>query len=101
TLRQGIRLTGKNYFAAVRYNTATVCGLALVVALLWAGVIGGGASGPVLGLAAGGAGALLALPAIVFARRLDWPMAGALLAPFVHSLAAYAVGGPPVLSWRN
>ena len=101
TLRQGIRLTGKNYFAAVHYNAATVCGLALIVALLWAGVIAGLASGTVLGLAAGGAGALLALPAIVFARRLDWPMAGAVLAPFVHSLAAYAVVRSAVLTWRR
>ncbi|MEO5819935.1 MAG: glycosyltransferase family 2 protein [Vicinamibacteraceae bacterium] len=101
TLGQGIRLTEKNYFAAVHYNGAIVGGLALVVALLWAGVIAGVASGTVLGFAAAGAGALLALPAIVFSRRLEWPIAGALLAPLVHSFAAYAVVRSAVLTWRR
>ena len=101
TLADGIRLTGKNYFAAVDYKAALVWGIAAFVTLLWAGVAVALASRSVLGLAAALAGGLLALPAIVFSRRLGWPIAGALLAPFVHSLAAYAVVRSAVLTWRQ
>jgi glycosyltransferase involved in cell wall biosynthesis len=101
TLGQGIRLTEKNYFAAVHYRTAVVATLAVVVLLLWIGVAAALASGTVLGLVAGLSGGLLVLPAVVFARRLDWPMAGALLAPLVHSLAAYAVVRSAVTTLRR
>jgi hypothetical protein len=69
TLGQGIRLTEKNYFAAVHYRTAVVATLAVVVLLLWIGVAAALASGTVLGLVAGLSGGLLVLPAVVFARR--------------------------------
>jgi hypothetical protein len=101
TLRHGIRLTGKNYFAAVHYRTGVVAGLAVVVLLLWIGVAAALASGTALGLVAGLSGGLLMLPALVFSRRLDWPVAGALLAPLVHSLAAFAVVRSAVLTLRG
>jgi len=101
TLGQGIRLTEKNYFAAVQYRTAVVAALAVFVLLMWMGIAAALTSGTVLGLVAGLSGALLVLPALVFARRLDWPMAGALLAPLVHSLAAYAVVRSAVLTLRR
>jgi hypothetical protein len=101
TLGQGIRLTEKNYFAAVHYRTAVVATLAAVVPLMWIGVAAALASGTVLGLVAGLSGGLLVLPALVFARRLGWPMPGALLAPLVHSLAAYAVVRSAVLTLRR
>jgi hypothetical protein len=97
TLGDGIRLTGKNYFAAVSYRTGVVAALAAVIALMWAGVLAALASGTLLGLAAAGSGGLLILPALVFARRLRWPWPGALLAPLVHSMAAYAVVRSAVL----
>jgi hypothetical protein len=101
TLADGIRLTGKNYFAAVDYKGALVFGIAAFVALLWAGVAVALASRSVFGLVAGLSGGLLALPALVFSRRLRWPFAGALLAPLVHSLAAYAVVRSAALTWRH
>jgi hypothetical protein len=101
TIGQGIRLTEKNYFAAVHYRTPVVAALAAVVLLLWIGVAAALASGTVLGLVAGLSGGLLMLPALVFARRLGWPIAGALLAPLVHSLAAYAVVRSAVLTLRR
>ena len=101
TLGEGIRLTGKNYFAAVRYNAAIVWGLAAFVVVLWIGVIAALASGTWIGLAAVGSGALLALPAVVFSRRLGWPLAAACLAPLVYSLAAYAVLRSAVLTLRR
>lgn len=101
TLGEGIRLTEKNYFAAVDYRGWIVWGLAIFVLTLWAGVVAALASGTVLGLLAGLAGGLLALPAIVFSRRLGWPLIATLPVPFVHSLAAYAVVRSAVLTWRR
>jgi hypothetical protein len=101
TLAQGIRLTEKNYFAAVHYRTAVVCGLAAFLVLQWTGVPAALASGTVLGLVAGLSGSLLALPAVVFARRLRWPLAGALLAPIVFSLAGYAVVRSAAITLRR
>jgi glycosyltransferase involved in cell wall biosynthesis len=101
TLAQGIRLTEKNYFAAVNYSGALVWGIGLFVALLWIGVGVALMSGTILGVAAVCSGGLLALPAIVFSRRLRWPLVPALLAPFVHSLAAYAVVRSAILTWRR
>ncbi len=101
TLGQGIRLTEKNYFAAASYRSGVVCLLAVGIVLLWAGVAAALASGTVLGLMAGFSGGLLALPALVFSRRLRWPIAGALLAPFVHSIAVYAIVRSAVLTLRR
>jgi len=101
TLGQGIRLTEKNYFAAVHYSGALAWGIGIFVGLLWIGVAIALASATVLGLVAVLAGGLLALPAIVFARRLQWPIGAAFLAPFVHSLAAYAVVRSAFLTWRR
>jgi hypothetical protein len=101
TLAQGIRLTEKNYFAAVGYRGAAAWGIGLFVGLRWIGVGVALASGTVLGLAAALSGGLLALPALVFARRLRWPIAAAWLAPLVHSLAAYAVVRSAFLTWRR
>jgi glycosyltransferase involved in cell wall biosynthesis len=101
TLGEGIRLTEKNYFAAAHYRGGVVCALIVVIALLWVGVGAALASGTVLGLVAGFSGGLLALPALVFSRRLRWPIAAALLAPFVHSIAAYAIVRSAVLTWRR
>jgi hypothetical protein len=101
TLGQGIRLTEKNYFAAVQYRTALVAALAVLVILMWVGVGAALVSGTVLGLAASLSGVLLVLPALVFSRRLGWPAAGALLAPFVHSLAAFAVVRSAAITLRR
>jgi glycosyltransferase involved in cell wall biosynthesis len=101
TLGQGIRLTGKNYFAAAKYRGGLVCLLAVLVVVLWLGIAAALASGTVLGLVAGQSGALLALPAIVFSRRLRWPIAGALLAPLVHSIVVYAIVRSAVLTWHR
>jgi Glycosyl transferase family 2 len=108
TLAEGVRLTGKNYFAAAHYRSGLVGLLAVVVLLLWVGIAAALASGTVLGLVAGLSGGLLALPAMVFSRRLRWPIAGALLAPVVHSIAVYAIVRSAVLTlhrggvrWRD
>jgi hypothetical protein len=102
TLAQGIRLTGKNYFAAIHYRPGVAGGLGVMVLLLWAGAVAGVASGTILGLAAGLSGSLLALPAVVLARRLDWPLAATPLVPFVFSLAAFAVVRSTVLTlWHG
>jgi hypothetical protein len=101
TLGEGIRLTGKNYFAAIDYRGAVASGIAIVVALLWAGVVVALASGTVLGLTAGLSGGLLMLPAIVFSRRLRWPLLPALLAPLVHTVAVYAVVRSALITWRR
>ncbi len=101
TLGEGIRLTEKNYFAATHYRGGVVGFLVVVIVLLWVGVWTALASGTVLGLMAGCSGGLLALPALVFSRRLHWPIAGAFLAPFVHTIAAYAIVRSAVLTLRR
>ena len=63
TLGQGIRLTEKNYFAAVQYRTGVVAALAVFVLLMWIVTAAALASGTVPGLVAGLSGGLLVLPA--------------------------------------
>jgi hypothetical protein len=101
TLGQGIRLTEKNYFAAVHYRTGVVAALAVFVVVMWIGIAAALMSGTVLGLVAGVSSVLPLLPALVFSRRLGWPVAGALLAPVVHSLAAFAVVRSAVITLRR
>ena len=105
TLGEGIRLTEKNYFAAARYRGGLVCLLAVfVTVLLGRRSPPALASGTVLGLVAGLSGGLLALPAIVFSRRLRWPFAGRAAGaarPLDRRLRDRALGGDHVAPRRG
>ena len=101
TVVEAVRLTEKNYFAAVDYRLAPAFGGPVVFALLHAAVLAGLASGTWLGLAAGLSPLLLAPPAAVYARRLDWPLLPALLAPAFYPVVMFAVLRSAVITLRQ
>ena len=76
-----IRNTEKNYFAAVDFRLAPVVSGAIVFTLVFGTSIFGLWTGTAAGIAAGLAPWSLALPAVVFARRLGWSPASAAITP--------------------
>jgi hypothetical protein len=101
TVGEAVRLTGKNYFAAVDYRPAPAFGGPVIFAVLYAGALAGLGSGTWLGVAAGLAPLLLAAPAGVYARRLRWPILPALLAPGFYPVVMYAVVRSAVITLRQ
>jgi hypothetical protein len=101
TVGEALRLTEKNYFAAVDYRPAPAFGGPVIFALLYASALAGLGSGTWLGLAAGASPLLLAAPAAVYARRLGWPILPALLAPAFYPVVMYAVVRSAVVTLRQ
>jgi Glycosyl transferase family 2 len=91
TVRAMIKLMEKNYFATMDYRTWLVIAAGIVAALAVVSCIAGPFTGTWAGIAAPCAWLTMALPAWVFARRLGWGIAGALMTPFIFPLMFYAV----------
>ena len=81
TVPSMIKIMEKNYFAAVDFRLAPVVAGAMVFTLIYATSIIGVWAGTGPGIAAGLALWSLTLPAAVFARRLGWPPARAVITP--------------------
>ena len=96
-----IRLTEKNYFAAIDFRTPVAVGGASAIALLFGTPLAGFASGTWLGLACGLSPFLLSIPAARGAPRVGWSPAVALLVPFFYPLPMYAMLRSAVLTLRQ
>ena len=86
-----IHVMEKNYFAAIDFRLATALAAGLGGMLLWCIAIVGPFTGTAVGVAAGLAMLTLCVPAYVFARRLGWGGASALLTPLIFPLLFYAM----------
>ena len=101
TVRDAIRLTEKNYFAAIDFRTPVAAAAVLAMGLLFGTPVAGLASGTWLGLACGLSPFLVSLPAAVGARRVGWSPAVALLVPFFYPLPMYAMARSAILTLRR
>jgi cellulose synthase/poly-beta-1,6-N-acetylglucosamine synthase-like glycosyltransferase len=96
-----IRLTEKNYFAAIDFRTPVAVGGAIAIALLFGTPLAGLASGTWLGLACGLSPFLLSIPAARGAARVGWSPVIALLVPFFYPLPMVAMLRSAVLTLRQ
>ena len=96
-----MRLTEKNYFAAIDFRTPVAVAGAVAVALLFGTPLAGFASGTWLGLACGLSPFLLSIPAALGAPRMGWSPAVALLVPFFYPLPMYAMLRSAILTIRQ
>ena len=103
-----IRLTEKNYFAAIGFRTPVAVGAATFFALLFGIPLAGLASGTWLGLACGVSPFLLSIPAAYGAPRIGWSPVVGLLVPFFYPLPMIALVRSTVLTlhrggvrWRD
>ncbi|MHC4219101.1 MAG: glycosyltransferase family 2 protein [Planctomycetota bacterium] len=103
-----VRVMEKNAFAIARYNLLAVTGLVVGLAVPLAGSIAGPIRGGLVGAAAGVSFWCLALPGVLFARRLGWPTAAGLLAPIGLLVALVAMANSTVrtlarggVRWRD
>jgi cellulose synthase/poly-beta-1,6-N-acetylglucosamine synthase-like glycosyltransferase len=96
-----IRLTEKNYFAAIHFRTPVAVAAATFVALLFAMPLAGLASATWLGVACGLSPFLLSIPAAAGAPRAGWSPAVGLLVPFLYPLPMYAMVRSMVLTLRR
>ena len=101
TVPRMIGIMEKNYFAAVDFRLAPVVAGAIVVTLLFGTSIIGLWTGTAAGIAAGIAPWSLALPAAVFARRLEWSPACAAIAPLLYPVLFFAVVNSAVVTLRQ
>jgi glycosyltransferase involved in cell wall biosynthesis len=91
TVRGMIQIMEKNYFAAMDFRLAAALAAGLVGMLFWCAAIIGPFTGTAVGVAAGLAMLSLAVPAYIFARRLGWGGASALLTPLIFPVLFYAM----------
>ena len=96
-----IRLTEKNYFAAIDFRTPVAVAGATFFALLFGTPLAGLASGTWLGLACGLSPFLLSIPAARGAPRVGWSPAVGLLVPFFYPLPMYAMVRSMILTLRR
>jgi hypothetical protein len=101
SVRAAIRLTEKNYFAAVDFRTPVAVAGAIFFALLFATPLAGLVSGTWLGLACGLSPFLLSIPAAHGAPRVGWSPAVGLLVPFFYPLPMFAMVRSMVLTLRR
>jgi len=101
TVPRMIKIMEKNYFAAVDFRLAPVVAGAMVFTLIYATSIIGVWTGTGAGIAAGLAPWSLALPAAIFARRLRWPPASAVITPLLYPLLFFAVVNSAVVTLRQ
>jgi hypothetical protein len=101
TIAEVLQVTEKNYFAALDYRTlpALIGPPLFLLPFAWALVRL--FAGTALDLATGLSPMLLALPALVWARRLRWPIAAAALAPALHVFMMYAVVRSAIVTLRR
>jgi glycosyltransferase involved in cell wall biosynthesis len=91
TARNLIKIMEKNYFAAIGYRTSLALLVGIIMPLLWLASLLGPLAGTFLGWAAAAATLSIALPAVIIARRVGWPIRGALFTPVVFPILYYAV----------
>jgi hypothetical protein len=91
TVKDMIHIMEKNYFAAADFRLVATVVAGLAGILVWCVAIVGLFTGTASGIAAGLALLTLCLPAYVFARRLRWRGAVALLTPFIFPALFYAM----------
>jgi glycosyl transferase family 2 len=96
-----IRLTEKNYFAAIDFRTPVAAAAVLAFVLLFGTPIAGLVSGTWVGLACGLSPFLLCIPAAVGAPRMGWSPAIALLVPFFYPLPMIALARSAILTLRQ
>jgi hypothetical protein len=101
TVPRMITIMEKNYFAAVDFRVAPVVAGATVLTLLYATSIIGLWTGSAAGLAAGVAPWSLALPAAIFARRLGWSPASAIMTPLFYPILFAALVNSTVTTLRQ
>lgn len=108
TVGDAIRLTEKNYFAAIDFRTPVAVAAVLFIFLLFATPLAALASGTWLGVACGLSPMLLSVPAAVGAPRMRWSPAVGLLVPFFYPLPMYAMARSAILTlvrggvrWRD
>jgi cellulose synthase/poly-beta-1,6-N-acetylglucosamine synthase-like glycosyltransferase len=101
TVPRMIRLTEKNYFAAVDFRLAPVVAGAIVFTLVFGTSIVGLWTGTAAGIAAGLAPSSLAFPAVVFARRLGWSPASAAITPLLYPVLFFALVNSAVVTLRQ
>ena len=101
TLRQGIRLMEKNFFAIADYQTGLVVGAVALIWTLWSVAFLGVLSGGVPGFLAFASMMLLVLPAWVVCRRLGWSTSAVWVAPFIIPVTHYALLRSMVLTLRR
>jgi cellulose synthase/poly-beta-1,6-N-acetylglucosamine synthase-like glycosyltransferase len=96
-----IRLTEKNYFAAIDFRVPVAVFAVLAFVLLFGTPLAGLASGTWLGLACGVSPFLLSLPAALGAPRMGWSPAVGLLVPFFYPLPMIALARSAILTLRQ
>ena len=101
TVGDALRLTEKNYFAAIDFRMPVAVAGAVAIALLFGTPLAGFVSGTWLGLACGLSPCLLSIPAALGAPRVGWSPAVALLVPFFYPLPMYAMLRSTVLTLRQ
>jgi hypothetical protein len=98
---EAIRLTEKNYFAAIDFRTHVAIAGILAFVVLFGIPLAGLASGTWLGLACGLAPFLLCVPAALGAPLMGWSPAVALLVPFFYPLPMYAMARSAIITLRQ
>jgi hypothetical protein len=102
TVPRMIRIMEKNYFAAVDFRVAPVVAGAMVVTLILGTCILGLWTRTAAGIAAGLAPWSLAVPAAVFARRLEWSPGSAAITPLLYPVLFFAVVNSAVVTlWQG
>jgi cellulose synthase/poly-beta-1,6-N-acetylglucosamine synthase-like glycosyltransferase len=96
-----LRLTEKNYFAAIGFRTPVAVAAVTAFTLLFGMPLAGLASATWLGLACGLSPFLLCIPAARGAPRVGWSPAVGLLVPFFYPLPMYAMVRSTVLTLRR
>lgn len=91
TVKDMFKVMEKNYFAAIDYRLGLVLIAGLLPPLAWCVGVLGPFTGTLPGLAAGLALLSLSIPAWILARRLNWSLAPAVLAPFMFPALFFAM----------
>jgi hypothetical protein len=101
TVRNFVKIMEKNYFAAIDYRTFVAILVGVIVPLFWLVSLLGPLTGTFLGWTAAAATLSIALPAVIIARRLGWPIRGALITPFVFPVLYYAILNSTIVTLRR
>jgi hypothetical protein len=99
--RAMIHVMEKNFFAAVDYRTPVALGAALFGTISWCAAIAGAFVGTPLGYLSITSLLSLSCPAAIYARRLGWGVAPALMTPFIYPLFFYAVLNSTIVTLRQ
>lgn len=91
TVKDMFKVMEKNYFAAIDFRLRLVLAAGLLPPTAWFLGIIGPFTGTLAGLAAGLALLSLSIPAYILARRLNWSLAPAILAPFMFPALFFAM----------